>query len=203
MNTPVVEMLKRAKATSPEDAKKIINDRVHPGPAGHLIMAGALLKSWGAPALVTDVTVDARAATATSQNTLVSNVSKLGSPSWNQLDGALPVPIDPVDKLLNLAVDSSEFVESLDREMLRVHNLSATHYALRIDGAPVGNFTKDQLEQGVNLSRLDTPMLRQALEVHQLTLDRATAHNIRWRQIQVPLKDAPEKEKNGGNGRAR
>jgi hypothetical protein len=59
----------------------------------------------------------------------------------------------------------------------------------------VGTFTAQQLAEGVNLARVMTPMLRQALQVHQLTLDRTAAHNIRWRQIQVPLKDISEKDK--------
>src|ERR1051326_926779 len=40
LNGPVVEVLEKAKAKDPEAAKKIIPDRVHPGPAGHLLMAG-------------------------------------------------------------------------------------------------------------------------------------------------------------------
>ena len=105
------------------------------------------------------------------------------------------MPIDPQDALLNFAVDSSNVIASLDQETLRVRGLSSGTYQLRIDGAPLTTFPGDLLATGVNLARMSTPMLKQALEVHQLTLDRATAHNIRWRQIQVPLKDVPEKDK--------
>jgi lysophospholipase L1-like esterase len=55
LNTPVVAMLEKAKAADPELAQKIIEDRVHPGPGGHLIMAEALLKSWDAPAVAAAV----------------------------------------------------------------------------------------------------------------------------------------------------
>ena len=116
-------------------------------------------------------------------------------PQRDQLDAALPMPIDPNDKLLNFAVDSSDLIDTLDQEMLRVRNLSAAKLELRIDGAAVSTFTKEQLEAGVNLARLNTPMLKQALMVHQLTLQRATAHNIRWRQVQVPMTAEAEKNK--------
>ncbi len=51
LNTGVVEMLKRANASDPAIAQKIIPDRVHPSLAGHLIMADQLLKAWNARAI--------------------------------------------------------------------------------------------------------------------------------------------------------
>ena len=41
LNAPVVAMLEKAKARDAKTAERIIPDRVHPGPAGHLIMAEA------------------------------------------------------------------------------------------------------------------------------------------------------------------
>src|SRR5215471_12641488 len=61
LNAPVVAMLEKAKAADPELAQKIIEDRVHPGPGGHLIMAEALLKSWNGPAAVAAVEIDSAA----------------------------------------------------------------------------------------------------------------------------------------------
>src|SRR6267154_2314518 len=58
LNSPVVVALEKAKSTDAELAKKIIPDRVHPGPGGHLLMAAELLKSWHAPALVSAVEID-------------------------------------------------------------------------------------------------------------------------------------------------
>src|SRR6185369_1253267 len=48
LNAPVVAALEKAKAIDPEVAKQIIADRIHPGSAGQLLMANALLKSWNA-----------------------------------------------------------------------------------------------------------------------------------------------------------
>ena len=48
LNTDVVAALQKANTTDPVNAQKIIPDRVHPGAAGHLLMAEALLKAWNA-----------------------------------------------------------------------------------------------------------------------------------------------------------
>ncbi|MEJ7607292.1 MAG: GDSL family lipase, partial [Bryobacteraceae bacterium] len=55
------------------------------------------------------------------------------------------------------------------------------------DDSPVGSWSKALWEQGVNLAMLDTPMAKQAAEVHALTLKHNNIHFTRWRQLQVPL----------------
>jgi len=86
-----------------------------------------------------------------------------------------------------LALRSSDFVDTLDRQMLRVFGLTAPSYRLRIDGSDAGTFSREQLAAGVNLAAMDTPMLRQSLAVHDLTLKHNNIHFARWRQVQVPL----------------
>lgn len=195
MNTPVVEMLKRAWDTDKDQAAKILPDRVHPGPAGHLIMAEALLKSWRAPDLVSDVSIDAAASTSAAKNAAIADLKIQPAISWTETESALPMPIDPRDKLLALALKSSDFVEALDRENLRVRGLAAGNYELKIDGDVIGSYNNEDLGRGINLATLDTPMLRQSLQVHVLTLRHATIHNTRWRVLEVPLADdgAPAK----------
>ncbi len=61
LNTSVVAALKKAFAIDPTTAQYLIHDRVHPGPAGQLLMAEALLKAWNAPAVVSTVEIDAPA----------------------------------------------------------------------------------------------------------------------------------------------
>jgi lysophospholipase L1-like esterase len=56
-NTPIVEMLQNANALSHEEALKIVADRIHPGFAGHMVMADQLLKSWNARRVVAAVTL--------------------------------------------------------------------------------------------------------------------------------------------------
>ena len=182
-NTPVVAMLEEARAANPALAQKIINDRIHPGPGAHLLMAEALLKSWNAPSVVTDVQIDAargvparalgarisglgaEAAEYAAQDSLVANrtvddgkaANARHAFTWVQEDESLPMPLDLSDPATALAVQCSDFVDALDQEPLRVTGLGAGAYDLRIDGEEVGLFSRDHLAAGINLAVLPTP----------------------------------------------
>src|SRR5881394_4186515 len=70
-----------------------------------------------------------------------------------------------------LAVSCSDVLDSLDHEVLKITGLDAGRYSLHIDGGkPVGTFTREQLNEGLNLALLPTPMSKQAAKVHDLTL---------------------------------
>lgn len=188
MNTPLVAALAKAKATNEELSKKIIEDRVHPGPAGHLLMAAALLKAWKAIPIVTVVEIDAaRMKISRQMNTEVKDLSGTENPGWSQLDKALPMPLDLKDEVMQLALRSSDFLETLDQQTLKVTGLKVSQYQLRIDGVELGLFSNEQLAAGINLAELPTPMLIQALEVHELTLKHNSIHAARWQELQVGL----------------
>jgi len=192
LNTPVVAMLEEAKAADPDLAQKIVGDRVHPGPGGHLIMAEALLKAWNAPKTVAAVEIDAAAKTVThTENAKVTMLRAGNGLSWTETDGALPFPLalDGDDKAFALAVHSSDFVEALDQEPLKVTGLTSARYQLKIDGDRVGEFTNGQLAAGLNLALLPTPMAKQAARVHDLTIKHNDVHFARWRDVQVDLED--------------
>jgi lysophospholipase L1-like esterase len=187
-NAPITEMLTKAKVADAALAEKIIPDRVHPQAAGHLIMAAQLLGAWNAPALVTDVAIDASARKVVrSENTRVSALTvSAATLSWTQLDGALPLPVDMNDAVIALAVRSSDLLEKLNRQPLCVTGLAEGNYDLFIDGQRAGGFTARQLADGINLAVLETPMTAQAAEVHKLTLQHTALHQTRWRAFQVP-----------------
>jgi len=189
LNTSVVEATSKANSSDPELAKKLNPDRVHPAPAGQLLMAAALLKAWNAPALVSSVTIDAKATgpAQAEHATIQAFEAKDGALSWNQLDEALPFPINLDDAATRLAVQSSSVIDDLDRQALRVANLGAAQYTLKVDGTEVGTFSKEALEKGVNLAAYATPMLAQAKQVHALTIQHNKFHAIRWRDVQVPF----------------
>jgi lysophospholipase L1-like esterase len=188
LNTSVVAVLEKAKTADAETAKKIIADRVHPGPSGHLLMAEALLKSWNAPATVTAVEIDAaKAQTVRADNTTVSDLKGSNSLTWTQKDKALPMPINLKDPVFKLAIQSSDFLQALDQQPLKVTGLKAQKYALKIDGEQVGTFSAQQLADGVNLAELPTPMVQQAGAVHDLTVKHNNVHAARWRELQVAL----------------
>jgi lysophospholipase L1-like esterase len=191
LNAPVVQSLSQANQADTDLAQKLIPDRVHPGPAGHLMMAVALLTAWHAPALVSSVEIDgATGKLLQAKNTAVHNLAKGATLTWEQMDQCLPFPIDWNDKekLVPLAVKSSNFLALLNSEPLTVSGLTAGKYALRIDGMEAGQFTPAELASGINLASLaTTPMMKQAMQVHALTLKRTGIHQIRWRTIQVPM----------------
>jgi lysophospholipase L1-like esterase len=189
MNSPLVRTLECAEKSDPDGAKQILPDRVHPRAGGHLVMAEALLKGWEAPALVSSVAMDAAGPRLVSaQNTRVSDLQAADQGwSWTQSDRALPMPLDLADPTVKLALQCSDFVQALDQETLKITGLKGERYKLQIDGEPVGEFTRQQLEEGVNLATFSTPMEKQAASVHALTVKHNDIHFARWRNLQVPL----------------
>jgi hypothetical protein len=183
-----VAAVEKAKAKDPELAIKLNEDRVHPGPAGQLLMASELLKAWKAPALVSEVTIDD--GKANSAGTTVSDLTVNGSKiSWTQLDAALPFPMSTNDPVMALAISSSDVMDALNKEILKVTGLKGESYNLRIDGTNVATLSREQLSEGINLARFRTPMMRQAARVHELTVQHNDLHFKRWREIQVPLSE--------------
>ncbi|HTP88997.1 MAG TPA: SGNH/GDSL hydrolase family protein [Bryobacteraceae bacterium] len=196
LNTGVVAMLEKAYASNPEEARKIIPDRVHPSFSGHLIMAEELLKSWNARAVVSEVTIDASGArllVKTSEHVAISDLAA-GPVSWTELDDALPLPLKSWESNwgagpLKLVIASSDVADALNRQTVRVTGLASGVYTLQIDGAAVGTWNDGELARGINLGLLDTPMAKQARQVYDLTEAHCDIHNDRWRTVQVPLAD--------------
>jgi lysophospholipase L1-like esterase len=192
LNKPVVTALAKANGIDPNLAKRIISDRVHPGLGGHVLMAQALLKAWNAPATVTAVEIDAATGrVVNAENSKVSELTKEGGLSWIQADGALPMFLDTKDPTIDLAVKSSDVVETLNQELLKVTGLPAPSYTLKIDDQTIRTFTRDSLTKGINLAILATPMMKQAQAVHLLTMEHNGIHRARWRDVQVALQDEP------------
>ena len=185
MNGPVVEDLKKALEIDPAGAKKLMPDRVHPGAAVHLLMGEALLKAWHAPAIVSDVEIDVAAGKV--RKSVNAAVESLSGASWTEIETALPMPVDWKDGSTQLAMKASDFVEALDQEILRVSGLKRGKWTLMIDGKEAGSFDSEELSHGINLVKLETPMMDQARTVHNLTKKHTDLHNTRWRNLQVPL----------------
>jgi lysophospholipase L1-like esterase len=189
LNSTVVGPLTAVNAKDPSTAQNFIPDRVHPGPPASLLMAEALLKSWNAPAIVTEVEIDAESLTASQavRTQVHSILRKDGTLSWTQNDAALPFPVDWQDPAVTVAAYSSDFFPAIDDQPLRVTNLKPGDYTLRIDGQEITSYPAAQFARGINLSALNTPMLKQAAEVLKLTNQHIDLHVARWRIVQVPL----------------
>lgn len=190
MNAPLVAVLEKARLADPALAEKIIPDRIHPSAAGGLVMAAVLLEAWSAPAVVSAVEIDAsRMRLQHQENTRTSVLQKKPTLSWTQEDNLLPMPFDPKDDVLALVLRSSNIVESLDQQILKVTGLPAPKYVLKIDGEEVGTWTREELARGVNLALLMTPMLKQALSVYAFSGRLHAVRMAEWQGVQVALQD--------------
>lgn len=188
MNGPVVALLRAANKLSPERARELIPDRVHPSPGVHLVMAGTLLQAWRAPSIVSSVEIDASSGDVLRQeNTKVDSVQFADGLTWTQIDRALPMPVESQDGTIELALRCSGFTGRLNQETLKVVGLPSGAYRLGIDEEAAGTFQAGHLAQGINLASMQTPMWEQAQSVLKLTYKHNYVHFARWALIETSL----------------
>ena len=163
--SPTVQLLQRAKLTNPSFASLLVTDRIHPAEPTHWIMAAALMKAWHVDPMVSSVTIaaDTHALTESQRTTVTGVTGDSTRIEWDQSDEALPLPFNFDNELMNFVLSVSDLFSS-DQEMLRVRGLRAGEYTLHIDSMEVGSFSPDQLDKGINLATMKTPMWQQARE---------------------------------------
>ena len=178
---------------------KLNQDRVHPGPGGQLLMAYALLKAWNAPSLVSSVASTPRRQGARDPDH--GRERHRHRPDRRRrvdpLDPARRGPAVPdqpegrPDRAGRPVVGHRRRPRPPGRQGRRPRRREL--HPERSTARTVGDFTKAQLAEGVNLATLATPMAKQAAHVHQLTLRRAKAHNQRWRDSRSPTRPTPRR----------
>jgi lysophospholipase L1-like esterase len=159
-------------------------DAVHPGPAGHTIMAWAILKGLGAPALVSRAEIDGAAGKVlATDGCRVANLKvDAGTVAFDRSDDALPMPVDAkAEPALKLA----PILQDLDRYELQVTGLPTGTYELRIDEEPVGKVSSEELAKGWNLATSAGPITKQAQEVLALVFQKNNLFFQRWRTVQL------------------
>jgi len=150
-------------------------DRIHPGNAGHFVMAWLFLKQQGMGGKpVADVVVDAATGRVLrSENCRLSNVAATrGQLRFDYLASSLPFPQDTIPRLFenphrqSEALDVIPFTEEMNQERLTIKGLAGGEYAVHIDGRRVGVWTGEQLGGGINLATVPaTPQYEQAMSV--------------------------------------
>jgi len=161
-------------------------DAVHPGPAGHTIMAWAILKGLGAPALVSTAEIKVNKEKAKAGSVKQCKIGKLKTEgdgiSFDRVDASLPMPIDsralPALKLAPVLHDLSRFE-------LKVTGLTAAKYEVTIDGEQAGTVTKEELAAGWNMTTADGPIAKQNAELLKLVFEKNNVYFERWRQAQL------------------
>jgi lysophospholipase L1-like esterase len=153
-------------------------DRIHPGSAGHFVMAYLFLKTQGlAGKAVADVSIDAiRQKLVKSDNADINSLKTNRSGlSFNYLAKSLPFPIDTLPRVWENkqvqrdALAIIPFTREFNQERLAVNGLKAGNYLLKIDGQEMGTFSAAAWMQGINLAEIThTPQYKQALELMEL-----------------------------------
>jgi len=159
VHTPMIEAMKKAKAKYGDSFQVAGGDGVHPGPNGHLVMAYAFLKALGVNGEIGTLTFDAKSGTTTGSegHKIVSSsrdgfkVESTRYPFCFYGDGTSPTSTRSM-------VDVTPFNEELNRFKLVVKNSPAARLKVTW-GATSKEFTKPELESGINLAAefLDNP----------------------------------------------
>jgi lysophospholipase L1-like esterase len=157
------------------------SDRIHPGNAGHFVMAYLFLKAQGlSDQPVAEIGIDAAGKLTKSVNCRISGISASASGlHFDYLASSLPFPVDTVPRLWenphrqSEALDVLPFYTEFNREILQVTGLKDGAYEVRMDGRPIGRWTGAQLAEGINLAaQTNTPEYEQAMSVLLLNEDR-------------------------------
>ncbi|MEI7900553.1 MAG: SGNH/GDSL hydrolase family protein [bacterium] len=183
---PYLAIMMKARAANP-DALIGGGDAVHPGPAGHTIMAWAILKGLNAPALVScagfDVSHWFRSKLSCQKQCAITNVKIAdGVLSFDRLDKALPMP---VDARAVSALQLAPVTDDLNRYLLKVEGLKAARYEVSINGTTVATLSKEELAKGFNLATVATPGAQQAQQVLDLVFKKNNVYFERWRNVQL------------------
>ena len=147
-------------------------DRVHPEPAGHLVMAYLFLKAQGVSGTVAIMELDAKEKGPVRQEncTITDTAISEDRVVFACLERALPFPVDQREEA---ALQLVPFTSELNREIIKVPHLKEGKYELRIDGKPILTATSDILAKGINLAvEKNTPQYQQALAVGKLVAER-------------------------------
>ncbi|HTU17917.1 MAG TPA: SGNH/GDSL hydrolase family protein [Gemmataceae bacterium] len=127
-------------------------DGVHTNGPGGLLMAHTILVGLNAPAVVSDVVIDAADKKAKSTDCTIEELRiSTGTISFQRKDKALPMPIQPDWRPMLPYVND---LKDLNYYGLKVTGLNGGKYALSIDGKKVGEYAADELSKGVNLGNL-------------------------------------------------
>jgi len=157
-------------------------DEIHPGPAGHTLMASIILKKLNAPALVSsaelDVTDGQTGKLVSAEKCTVSNIIfEKAELSFDRADETLPMPID--GRALD-ALKLTPVLDDLNRYELKVAGLTGDRYDILIDEEYVTTATKEELTKGWNLATTAGPITRQAQEVLALIVRKNQAGQTLW-----------------------
>ena len=173
---PMDELNRKRQKTDPKFTLTS-KDRVHPGAAGHLVMAYLFLDQTGAPQDVWRLSLDAKTSQVLSQTNCEATAlnSDPKSLTFSNRELALPFPCiaDAKD-----AFSWVPFDERLNQQTLQISHLDEGNYSLQINQAEVGQYSATELEKGINLAiNPKTPQSAQSEKIAALCQEHYTLGN--------------------------
>lgn len=180
---PFVDAINRLRSIGP--GLRLSGDAVHPGNAGHLMMADSILTGLNAPALVSAVTLSARrGAVVSAIGATVTNVVSApnGGLSFQRQDRALVFPIEPAARPVLQLVPVAD---DINRYMLQVTDLAPGDYTVSVNGTLISRFSATELAAGVNLGYYDSPLSAPGMEILKHVYNKNNIYFNLWRQVQL------------------
>ncbi len=147
----MISALTKSKAALGKEYGPFGGDGFHPAPAGQLLMAQAFLKALGFDGDIGRVTIDMKGPNTASAGHVIKGL-QLGSATLESSKWPFVFDADPTSAGSNRSIlPFTSFNQDLNRFNLRVLNLT-TDKAKVTWGSQSKDFTRDQLEAGVNLA---------------------------------------------------
>jgi lysophospholipase L1-like esterase len=178
---PMLEVQRRAKEQQP--GFTMIPDSVHPDPVGHLVMAYLAMRRMDAPGNVGEVTL-AQGDVVAAGGASVSGVraryggTELGL-GLQFLPFYVPPEARPALRLVPLEDEVNRFRLRAD-----VGTAGAETWAVSVDGATAGTFTRGELAAGVDLALLDrAPWCEAGRRLWEAAQYRWQKHFEAWRRM--------------------
>ena len=147
----MISALTKSKAALGKEYGPFGGDGFHPAPAGQLLMAQAFLKALGFDGDIGRITIDMKGPNTASAGHVIKGL-QLGSATVESSKWPFVFDADPTSAGSNRSIlPFTSFNQDLNRFTLRVLNLT-TDKAKVTWGSQSKDFTREQLEAGVNLA---------------------------------------------------
>ena len=159
------------------------NDRVHPTPVGHIIVAAQILEAMGVSPVVAQVELDAGGHVAKAERATVSDIKP--SPrnlSFRYVPETLPFPVTEDYRHADQVYRVSD---KMNLEILKIAGMAPGDYALMADGKFLGRFSAQRLAEGVNLALLPTPAAKLAMDAWNISRELATIQSRERTLVQM------------------
>jgi lysophospholipase L1-like esterase len=179
--TPFIDTINRLRSVLPTG--RLSGDVVHPGPAGHLMMADFILTGLNAPDKVSSADIDARSGKVKADGAHVTVTKHSRSAvEFTRLDDALVFPIDPPARPVLQYVPVAD---DIDKYIVRVDNLDPGVYTIAIDNSIVTRASSGSLSEGLNLAFYDSPLSMQGSQILGIVHEKNDAYFNLWRNVEL------------------